>query len=466
VWEDARNGLMGIRTQHQGIGLTPEGVPLNDHGDVHKDVPIFRDFVVPHIHHVRNVVRIGKQPVAGSKRAVKAAVTHPTPTTIQYGTGAGMSTRGRKAANATPRKPPPPKKQPRATQNRKAGGKTVTPAVLAPTPPHNGPTAVPSGANMYSMPPGGFDMLAGGFNRSVSDFGRGLNSGSPYGTPIDKGKAPMQPSAPYFPPPGTPPATPMGMGSGMLPVASPQYKPSPPHGSPFGMSPGPKTGPFLHYPSSGGLLGTPKDVHPPAFNMPPMRQFVMQNGPQPYHNPSGFHTGTHMDMGARVVPPPAGSYRSPSDFRSGASMAMSPGQNNSPPSTDTIVSTIKGMSGIGYNAFGDINMHDPMNKDIDAQSVTLSSSAVSSITDDGMGQSSSSTIGQIVTAVLMRVYGPGTTVINDSTFAKIPDAVKFEINSGRYIDAVNNPQGAADLALDVCVEVRKWLINTQSGMHA
>jgi hypothetical protein len=96
-------------------------------------------------------------------------------------------------------------------------------------------------------------------------------------------------------------------------------------------------------------------------------------------------------------------------------------------------------------------------KDFDAPQ---SNSAVSPITDDGMGQyqSSSSTIGQIVTAVLMRVYGPGMTVIDDAAFDKIPAAVDAEIKSGRYIDVTNNLQGAADLADDVCVEVRKWLL--------
>jgi hypothetical protein len=102
-----------------------------------------------------------------------------------------------------------------------------------------------------------------------------------------------------------------------------------------------------------------------------------------------------------------------------------------------------------------------MDKDFDAQS----NSAVSPITDDGMGQyqSSNSTAGLIVTAVLMRIYGPGTTVIDDTTFAKIPDGVKFEINSGRYIDVANNPQRAADLGDKVCAEVRKWLLELASG---
>jgi hypothetical protein len=109
-------------------------------------------------------------------------------------------------------------------------------------------------------------------------------------------------------------------------------------------------------------------------------------------------------------------------------------------------------------------MDDPMDKDFDAPQ---SNSAVSPITDDGMGQyqSSSSTTGLIATAVLLRIYGPGMTVIDDdATFDKIPAAVGAEIKSGRYIDVTNNLQGAAaDLADDVCVEVRKWLLELAIG---
>jgi hypothetical protein len=56
-----------------------------------------------------------------------------------------------------------------------------------------------------------------------------------------------------------------------------------------------------------------------------------------------------------------------------------------------------------------------------------------------------------------------TVIDDDATFDKIPAAVDAEIKSGRYIDVTNNLQGAADLADDVCVEVRKWLLELAIG---
>jgi hypothetical protein len=57
-----------------------------------------------------------------------------------------------------------------------------------------------------------------------------------------------------------------------------------------------------------------------------------------------------------------------------------------------------------------------------------------------------------------------TVIDDDATFDKIPAAVGAEIKSGRYIDVTNNLQGAAaDLADDVCVDVRKWLLELAIG---
>jgi hypothetical protein len=66
---------MAIRTQHQCADLEPEGVKVNDTGDLDRETPVFGDFVVPEFDRVAIQARKGKKPTGGAKRGAKETET-------------------------------------------------------------------------------------------------------------------------------------------------------------------------------------------------------------------------------------------------------------------------------------------------------------------------------------------------------------------------------------------------------
>jgi hypothetical protein len=440
---------MAIRTQHQCEDLEPEGVKVNDTGDLDKETPVFRDFVVPEFDRVAIQARKGKKATGGAKRGAKETETG---TPVPAGSTRKKKTlpvgRAKAAAPKTPRR-----------RKQVASGQTPS-SPYTPTQSHGG---------IMTASPGGVGVSP------ASSFS-GTAPESLFGPAPGNGQAPAGLSG-FSHPFGTntaPQVSPVGVGRGSFPGAFQSQGNTmgmpPPISPPQGNTP--STGPGLPPPTfprpflfQSHNFGTPTPLRmsPPTFPRHP-RSPVPRFPPSPggrsdfFFHPPSYITGDAPSF-PQLPASPMMPYRpdaSPSAGGSSAFWGVQPRTNSltgqpmtiNPMHMQARPNTIPDSG----NSGNDTTMDDDEDDDM-----TITPGSISPITDDGRNAHEQQSVAdRLQTAVMRNIFGPGVTAFTPAIRADITGEVVREIERGGYINILEDVEGARRLSAEVVTRIEAY----------